>query len=514
MTLRALVVVALVLGCGGGDDAPDARPGVDAAIEGLSIVWAPCDLRSEGGGADAECASVVVPARWDASDGATITLFVKRRLARTQPARTQLWLLNGGPGGPGAAYEPFVELFEEYFADVDYYLLDHRGTGRSSRLGCPRTGEAEDGPAGFTILSSEWPACRDEVAADVGDRLDAFTTTEAAHDLGALIDATRAPGQEVQVHGMSYGTFWAQRYLQLFPTQPTAVSLLGIAPPDISFTHYDATLDRVGRAYLAACGADATCAAHLGADPAARIEALFTSLDAGHCPEARALGYDRATLRQIFASLIYNSWEERALVPAIAARLERCSEADVAALRTYAGSIARAAPSVHDQLESPVLGMHIGHSELWDEPGPTIEEARAVIAGTLFTTELGEDFVPIHAAWPRYTPDALDGAWATTDVPLLMLNGTLDPATPIEGAREVAAHFTGALQVFVELPGTAHAWSSPLPSGNWCALNLFAKFLEDPHVPLDLGCVAEIVPPSWEPNPELARAAFGVDDLW
>lgn len=481
----------------------------------LSIEWTACDLRSEGGGGAAQCAEIDVPARWDEPAGSTLTLFVKRIPAPVQPARTQLWPLNGGPGGPGSDYEVFAESVRTVASDVDVYLLDHRGTGRSSRLGCPGSGEAESSAGGLAILPDEWAACQAEVEATWGDDLAAFRTTEAALDLGALIDATRAPGQEVHVHGGSYGTYLAQRYLQLYPDQATAVSLLGIAPPTESFVPYDGEFDRVGRAYLAACGADARCAAALGPDPAARIEALFDRLDAGHCPEMAALGYTRAGLRQLFAATIFFSWEERVLVPAIAIRLDRCAEADVAALRTLATSaFAPRTPTIHERYQAPVLGVHIGLSELWTTPGPSVAEATAVIDGALFSTEVGARYTPLAGVWPTYAPDALDGAWADTDVPLLMMNGTLDPATTVEGARLVGARFRGPGQRFIELPGANHSWLAPTSTSRSCSFEIFAAFLRDPHAALEAACVDRIVPLTFGPDPTLAAAAFGTDDLW
>ena len=112
----------------------------------------------------------------------TIGLFVKRfRGAPSSGPRKQLWLLQGGPGFSGADFEPFVRAFTSEVTNLDVYLPDHRGTGRSSRLGCPQ--EDPSSPGGFSITPAEWPACLASVKAQWGPRLNGFTTTDAARDL-------------------------------------------------------------------------------------------------------------------------------------------------------------------------------------------------------------------------------------------------------------------------------------------------------------------------------------------
>jgi pimeloyl-ACP methyl ester carboxylesterase len=497
------MMLMLLIACSDpADPSPDAgEPGEE--IE--EIEWLSCPLRSDGAGADAECAEIDVAARHGDASSGSITLFVKRLRAAGE-AQRQLWLLNGGPGGPGADFEPLVELLATRSSDTDFYMLDHRGTGRSSRLGCPA--EDDGSPGGIAVTEAETPACIDVLEETWGDRLAAFTTTEAAHDLAWLIDHTRED-EDVQVMGGSYGTFWAQRYLQLYPAQPTAVTLMGIATPTISFVDYDARFDRVGNEYLAACGADAGCAARLGPDPAARGREIFDRIEDGHCAAA---GLDRAILRQVFAGLIFFSWDERVLVPAVLHRLDRCRPRDVTALQNFAEVVLSPRPiTIYDRLQAPLLGLHIGLSELWTEPSPPLDELLEVIEGATFSTELAARFGPRRQDWPRYQPDELDGRWAEFSGPMLLINGTLDPATTIELAEEVAGHFERDL---VAVPGGTHSWLAPLPGGGSCSLGLFAEFLADPSARLDTSCVDQIVPLEFGDYPELAAGVFGTSDIW
>src|SRR5262245_15493686 len=119
--LRHLATVLLIGACSTDPVDPPSPP-----------VWEPCSLYSDGHGPSAECARPIVPAYWNDPGAGTIELFVKRYGG----GGTQVWLLNGGPGGSGSDFEPLAEALVREAPDLQIYMLDHRGTGRSSRLGC------------------------------------------------------------------------------------------------------------------------------------------------------------------------------------------------------------------------------------------------------------------------------------------------------------------------------------------------------------------------------------------
>ena len=118
----------------------------------MEPTWALCPFY----GGPGECAEFEVPADWGHSDGEHITLFV-RRLGDATDGQ-QIWLLAGGPGSSGDAQESMGQLLYDADPSVNVYVLDHRGTGRSSRLGCPEQ-EAEDSDGGSIITMSEYPDC-------------------------------------------------------------------------------------------------------------------------------------------------------------------------------------------------------------------------------------------------------------------------------------------------------------------------------------------------------------------
>lgn len=479
-----------------------ALAGCGSSDVSIELEWEDCLFDSSRVLAETgECAEVKVPVNWDDPDGGTIEVFVKRL---GDGGGQQIWLLAGGPGSAGDGYEAMARLLFESDPSLNIYLLDHRGTGRSSRLGCP-VQEAEDSDGSFDITSAEYPDCIASVEAEWGTKLAHFNTTMAAHDLGRLIDKTSRADQAIHVYGGSYGTYWLQRYLQLYPTQATSASMLGLVAPDFNFGGYNQQYEHVGGALLAACSQDTFCASKLGPNAKDTFATVMDNLDE-YCP---AVGLNRETLRSYFGTRLLQGWESRVVPLAIVYRIERCAPADVVALQRLADSLD--APSLvrEDKLYSNVLHNHVALSEQWDESNPSLMEAQSLLdngSWAFGSTRLTE----LNTIWPKYTEDSYGNRFAETSIPLLMLNGEFDPATPLEQAAAVGGHFSGANQHFVTIPGGTHSLKSPYSEGSHCARDMVFAFMKSPTEPL-LDCMEDVVPLDFRNGPS---TALGTQDLW
>ena len=474
----------------------------DAELE-----WEPCPLFTGTMGSEAECATVDVPADWGDIDGPTLELFVKRYGAIE--GDKQLWMLMGGPGGSAQSFEFSADLYTQFDEGLTVYMLDHRGTGRSTLLECPDQ-EAAASEDGRIITLDETPGCTAYLEATYGDLLQHFSTTGAANDLGWLIDQVREQ-EAVHVFGSSYGTYWANRYLQLFPDQADSASLLGIAPPDFTFTTFDIDFNEVGESFMEACGDDPFCSARLGSDPVATMRSIFDMVDAGQCAAA---GLDRTTLRVYFSSLLSWAGDERARIPATLYRLQRCNAADVAALQNAAPFMADPLGGLfNDPLFSMVINRHISFSEMWEAPFPTDEEIEAWETELLFSVSSSTSRYEIFPLWPTYPQPKLDNTLAETDIPMLMFNGEFDPNSPTFGSDEVGAHFDGPNQHYFVLPDGNHGWYSPTTDGYGCAETVFFNFIQDPTQPL-FDCMELITPLDWSGSPTDAQSFFGTNDLY
>lgn len=467
-----------------------------------------------------DCATVRVPLDYAAGEGgAGIDVLVNRIVSASASghhARGQLWLLQGGPGGTAAGLAEIARGISSLVPDLDVYAIEHRGVAASAGLTCQVAG----GGAGDGL-----DACVASLVERWGSRgLAAFSTTNAALDLTRAVDATRAPGEQVYVYGVSYGTYWAQRYLQVAPAgQASGVVLDSILPPvGQPVSRFDEQLDPQAKKLAAACATDAACSAALGADPWSALETIRDHIAEGHCP-----GTLDATNRRVLATLL-ESWQGRPYALAAMARYERCAPEDVLALSHLVTALGRTASGsatatgvgegIASNLASPALAYNVLFSELYESPPPDASVMAARYAQAVFPAGAA-DLAGARAVWPTYGGDSYVGTWATSTTPMLMMNGTLDFQTPIESARTVGEHFTGAHQTFVEIPNAAHGvlLQSPVRTAGApsCGMQIAASFLRDPLAATpDTSCVADLAPLSFAGATTDALRLFGTTDAW
>lgn len=487
-------------------DATDAE--TEAAPTREPISWSTCSFRTGGKDRLAQCAEIEVPLDWAKPEGRKIVYFVKRVLGSAPGKHAQLWLLQGGPGAAGDGLEPVAEEMLRQNGAIDVYLPDHRGTGRSAHLGCPKLNASVALPLCVREAQKEWGE----------DGFAAFNTTNAARDLGHAIERSREEGQDVHIYGVSYGTYLAQRYLQIFPEQPTSVTLDSVCQSGLcSLLKYSYWYDRVGRRFMEECGADAFCGSRLGPDPVQRVREAVAVADAKTCAGLSA--WDGSTLRSVLSALL-GSVQTRPLVPSIVFRTLRCNAEDVTALQNMTTEISGAFSQGFDptpqQMRSTLLMYNIAYSEMEESPAPTQAEIATLMADAVFRTPTTAYEHGLYESWPKYPRDEYVGKYPVTKVPVLIMNGTLDPQTPHEFAEEVAAHFREPAQTFVSFPRGSHfvLYESPTTSGTSCGSVVFHQFLEDPKGALDTSCTSAIVPHTFDGHADLAQLVFHTDSLW
>lgn len=524
--LIGLIAAIGVAGCstGGSNGDPDAGvpdggdddPQYAYPIEGIAVEWEECSLNEGEDDGLAQCTVVEMPLFWnDIEDGRTLGVRAKRLLAQGE-SEAQLWLLAGGPGQAGTWDMPgYMERLQQLYPALDVYTLDHRGTGGSGRLGCPEA-EDEESTGGTSISSAEMPACVEYLLDEWGDGLNGITTSDSAVDVAALIEASRQEGKKVFVEGGSYGTYWAQRYVQIFPDQADGVILAGIFPADGTVIWYDEMTNDVAHDFMDLCGADPFCSSKLGADPWSRLGSLLEDMESGHCTQN---GITKDLVRTLFAYLMY--WgTTNIVVPAATYRLERCEPEDVQAILSMYDYLFGDGGTWDLESYSILLQNHIQFSEMWEHP-----DFDGVNLGEYLTEIYDEGYVIknggptkliMRNGWPIYDDELWDDGWGESDVPMLMLQGRFDPATPVAEASRVGDHYCGEHQHYVEFPHAAHGTlgSTPTSEGEDCGYELLVAFMKDPEGPLDTSCVDDVAVTDFTGDAELAQAVFGTDDLW
>ena len=119
------------------------------------------------------------------------------------------------------------------------------------------------------------------------------------------------------------------------------------------------------------------------------------------------------------------------------------------------------------------------------------------------------------------TPDTvgpLADVYAPPEVPVLTMAGRFDPAAPpARVATGYRDRLTGPHQTYVEMPYGAHSVLTGSPVGDGqspCPFQLFRAFLADPTQPLPVGCVDQVLGPSFDATPETTMRYWGTADLY
>jgi len=505
-------------GSGGATTAGAGGSGGATTSFGLDVAWEDCPLRTGGGGPlkSAQCATIEVPLHWDEPAGRKIELFLKRYGATPEASTRQLWLLAGGPGQPGVGFEGLAEQVASAAPTMSFYMLDHRGVGRSTRLGCPAE-EAIDSDGSIQITVDEMPACLAHVRGTFDDAaLTGFSTTEAAHDVGELIAHLRRADETSMVWGGSYGTHWANRYAQLYPSQSEAI-VLGALAINNELARIDGRFGALALAYLERCQigpcGDAFAAAFGGQTaPDVAIDLLRGS-GKTLCPELEAEGWEVRSLKVFFGSVLYD-WNARKLIPPLVYRAARCSPDDVAVFAHLAGVLT--APVATIPPAQRLWGMFITHhvikSELWTDPPLTATELQSIEEEALAINGTSALLLPSYEQWPRYPrPDI---AYGSPSGRVLMVHGELD-FTPSALYQPAVDHYLGLRDDnrFFLLPRAPHGLAGPTTTGVNCGPWLEWHFAKDPTAePTD--CGPDILPLDFVPDANLSMGYLGTADPW
>jgi pimeloyl-ACP methyl ester carboxylesterase len=451
-----------------------------------TLPLAPCRL--EGVGRQALCGTLEVWEDRAAKQGRKVPLkvVVVPALA-SSPLSDPLVLLAGGPGqGAAKLAGQLMPLLERIQRQRDLVFVDQRGTGDSRPLECdpvpptaPLTEQFDD-----TFHEKELRACLASYDADV--RL--YTTPIAMDDL----DEVRAAlgYDKLNLWGVSYGTRAALVYLRQHPEHVRTVILDGVAPMSLVLPLYVARDgQRSLELLLTGCEQDAGCS-HRYPELRGRFTALLESL-AREPLKTRVqhpltgVSEDVVLTRTAFVgalhSLLYQP-ETAAMLPLV---VDRATQGDW-------GPFVALYVTMHGGLEKNMSqGMHL--SVVCSEDAPLITEEALVreTRGSWMGERELRDTLKACALWPRGSVPAGYRDPVTSDVPVLLLSGELDPVTPPQWAEDAKKTLSNSLHVV--LPGVGHGTYAV-----GCARTLMSDFVT-------LGSVKGLEPKCRE---SLARPPF------
>jgi pimeloyl-ACP methyl ester carboxylesterase len=430
--------------------------------------------------AGAQCGFVVVPLDYAKPNGQKIKLAVSRVTHKGPDDQYQgPMLVNpGGPGGSGLIYAIFGDFVPNGAGDdYDWVGFDPRGVGSSQpALSCDPNFDGYNRPFYVPIspgIEKAWLTRSKNYSKDCkragGKLLEHMTTIEVAKDVDSIRKALGS--EQINYYGFSYGTYLGQVYGTMFPERMRRVIFDGNVDPTRvwykSNIDQDIAFDRNIKVYWEWV-AKYDNIYHLG-NTAAKVEKLYYSqlTKLLRKPAEGKIGPDEWT--DIFLSAAYYvyGWED----------------------------VANAFASwVHD-------GDATGLLDLYPPPGD--DNGHAVYLAVICTdakwvtdydryrldnwiTHIKAPFTTWGNAWfngPCLTwpgkserPLNVDGSGVES---ALLINETLDSATPYGGAIEVRKRFPNS--VLIEgVGGTTHSGSL---SGVECVDSKIAEYLETGALP-------------------------------
>ena len=434
-----------------------AQPAVAA-----SITFTPCPDTTAF-----SCASLPVPLARTGNVPGSIALSVRRKLAGSQPSRTAV---VGLAGGPGQAALPLAEFMAEGIAPAlknrDLLVFDQRGTGSSSPLACQAVERFSGGS-----ISHLFEQC----ALEIGPARAGFTSEESVRDIEAL----RVAGgyEKLVLYGTSYGTKVALEYAQQYPQNVESLLLDSVVPVDGPEPFAIPSFRALPGALQELC-ANHACAG-ITADPVADLSALNARL------RRRALGgsvYDgkgrrhpstideTGLLRTIEAGDVNPAL--RALLPAAMRSALNGDPDPLLRLHVLSEGLIPTLPKEQqvestDNVDEALFATTTCEESPfpWSRSAPAatrLAEAHAFLAaqpGAYFypfdaATAYSSSLLEACAAWPDASPPP-PAEGLLPDVPTLILSGTQDLRTPTSNARQVAAEIPDAVVEVV--PFTGHS---------------------------------------------------------
>ncbi len=478
--IAAFAAVAIALaGCGDGSDTSHRTIALsECRIPKLAIT--------------AQCGTLTVPENRSAPQGRTITLAVAMLPANTlNPKRDPLFIIAGGPGQAATHLGPFAAQMTGVRKDRDVVLVDQRGTGRSSPLTCAafKPDDSADTALDIDPLPKA-AACARELAAQGVDAAQ-YTTAAWIADL----DAVRAAlgYEKINLWGGSYGTRVALEYLRRHPERVRSVVLDGVAPPSLRIAldvwpSRDAALSAV----FDACAQSPACReAHpdLGATLASIGDRLGPAGRDVRVVDPRT---GDASLQRITFDLVLAALQPLTYIPELQALLPEIIA--LAAAGDYAPLFAVALFVTGNLAESLNGALHYSVICAEDVPSISATDAQRALDGVR-SRALAERALAVCDVWPRGVAPVDATTPVTSDVPVLILSGGLDPVTPAANGTLVAKTLPNSRHIVAR--GYGH-----IVSQHACAPRLIAAFVDDPtFATLPTSCVEHFEhsapPPLW-----------------
>jgi pimeloyl-ACP methyl ester carboxylesterase len=503
MVAAALLACSLAACTGsarGGAGHPTSSP---AGAVTTALHWRSCQKAADGApdGSRLLCAMLQVPLSYQNPDGRKISLALSEIPAAAPPDQQQGALLvnPGGPGAPGLglAAQVAAALRPSVAADYDIIGFDTRGVGASvPALSCDASFFARPRPPYVPASGAAEQALVDRArgyAADCEQKfgwlLPYMTTQDLARDMNSIRVALGQ--QQISFLGYSYGTYLGQVYATMFPKHVRRMVLDSVVDPDGVWWADNIAQDYAFQGRMDAFfawTAEGDDVFHLGST-AAQVRASFAEASARlgarpiDGPAGPLVGPDE--LSDTFLAGAYNNsfWPD--LAASLSYYLHGGNTSDLLAVYQAIGGQNENGFAVYNAVECSDASWPRSWA-YWNA------DTRKVYARAPYETWANAWFNAACAFWPvtgPATPMRIDGHGLP---PILMLQGTLDAATPYQGALAARRALPSARMVVV-VGGGNHGQSLSSPA-NPCVLGYLNRYLADGTLPSSSALVSATCP--------------------
>lgn len=426
-----------------------------------------CTFATESGSYPADCGTLVVPEDRASARSRLIALPVVRIRARTAHPLAPVFHLNGGPGLTNMKFPQADRLAGQH----DVVLIGYRGVDGSAVLNCPEVTSALANSADLLSAASiraetqAYTACAQRLQRGGAD-LAGYTDPEMADDIEAA--RTAFGYHRIDLLGESAGTRLAEIYAWRYPGNVDRSVLIGVNPPG-NFVYNGGILDQQLKHYSTLCAQDPACRAgtsdlaasmrHTAANLPSRW--LFLPIKRGNVLLATQFGLAEtiAAGPPLVAPVVLNSW--------------------VAA--------ANGDPSGF-WLMSLLGGLIFPTSFTWGESASVVQLDAHAAAG-YFSSAAGHGSVigdpgsdvlwsggGLVSAWPANPSRNQYATAPESDVPTLLIGGTVDVQAPAQNAtKELLPHLRNGHQVILsELAHTTDFWNFDQSAGDRLLTTFYA----------------------------------------
>lgn len=459
------------------------------------------------------CGYVLVPEDRTTPQSRLIKLSVLQGMASTSDGRTRALIrLTGGPGGTSlgnyriSAYDRGSAAAVRATADVIFF--DQRGTGYSEGNICraiplPYQYGVRSTPDGLSRFNADISACFAQ-AKDRGISLEGYTTWQNALDVR---DIRIALGYESwTLFGVSYGTELAQAAIAVDPDGVDAAILDSIVPAGYPTNNLKAMFASGFISALngvtAMCAADPACAARyddLGQRFIAAIKQYDTEpLILKNISRSKSANGQFYIDGELAANAVFQALYRRSIYSDLPALLHVLETRDAEILREYVNVLSYNIDHRYGRGMSLTMNCRGGFRQTPDGPAPPFA-AGTDMQSWMTTVHFYEGCVDYFRAEPD--PSAAPFA---TDIPILLVAGTIDPITPPYYADYAKPGLTNL--TYVEFPYTGHG--GLVSNFANCGEQILIDFVQDPGSDIDISCAAATPPPEFMIGLRITKAPY------